>query len=182
MDWLETFDFEQPRLNARGVKGTASLDVPKENIAVRRAVVLDRLDRLIYQALVDRLSVGLIGSLPSWVYGWRLSVRKPNAGEWARNDEQWRGFRQHLKALALYDSARAHDGHRLFFLRRFRQKLFWSRLSRLGTMLRQRGSQTWCVRGIAVQDGAAAEVRRVGRARPPIPAVSMFVVDRGLVS
>ncbi len=78
LDWLVPNHLEEyavPRLNAGGVKQTAKLDVAKENFAVRPAVVLDPLDRLLYQALVDALSVRLIGSLPVWAYGWRLESK-----------------------------------------------------------------------------------------------------------
>jgi hypothetical protein len=94
-----------PRLNARGVKSTARLDVPKENFAMRPAVVLDPLDRLIYQALVDRLSVALIGQLPIWVYGWRLPTDHPVSGDYEQNSSQWESFRDHLGRLANYDFA-----------------------------------------------------------------------------
>ena len=101
-DHLDAFAI--PRLNATGVKATVPLDVPKENFAVRPAVVLDPLDRLLYQALIDRLSVRLIGGLHSWAYGWRLPQPHPKPGMYARNDEQWEGFRSHLKKLANYDT------------------------------------------------------------------------------
>ena len=98
-------DFAIPRLNAAGVKQSASLDVPKENFAIRPAVVLDPLDRLLYQALVDCLSVRLIGKLVRWAYGWRLPHGAPKRGVYAHNDEQWEEFRDHLGRLASYDTA-----------------------------------------------------------------------------
>jgi hypothetical protein len=39
------------------------MDVAKENFSARPAFVVDVLDRLVYQALVDRLSVTLIGEI-----------------------------------------------------------------------------------------------------------------------
>jgi hypothetical protein len=94
-----------PRLNASGVKRTARLDVAKENFAIRPAVVLDPLDRLLYQGLVDCLSVRFIGSMPKWVYGWRLPCKSPKRGQYDTNDNQWEAFRDHLKRLAGYDFA-----------------------------------------------------------------------------
>jgi hypothetical protein len=94
-----------PRLNAHGVKRTAQLDVAKENFAIRPAVVLDPLDRLLYQSLVDRVSVRLIGDVAEWAYGWRLAPVQPRAGHWEPNDEQYAAFRDHLQRLANYDSA-----------------------------------------------------------------------------
>lgn len=98
-------DHALPRLNATGVKRTSRLDVAKENFAIRPAVVLDPLDRLLYQALVDCLSVKLVGDLVPWAYGWRLSVKNPRPGRWEKNDEQWSAFRDHLGRLAEYDHA-----------------------------------------------------------------------------
>lgn len=43
------------RLNSEGVRRCSPIDVPMENFAVRPAIVLDPIDRVIYQALVDRL-------------------------------------------------------------------------------------------------------------------------------
>ena len=108
LDWLVPDHLEEhaiPRLNASGVKRTAQLDVAKENFAVRPAVVLDPLDRIIYQGLVDCLSARLVEQLPDWAYGWRLPRNKPSAGAYARNDEEWEAFRDHLGRLASYDSA-----------------------------------------------------------------------------
>jgi hypothetical protein len=108
LDWLVPYhltSYALPRLNASGVKATAPLDVPKENFAVRPAVVLDPLDRLLYQAMVDRLSRRLIGDLATWAYGWRLPRKAGPAGKYSRNDLEWTYFRNHLKALTVYDDA-----------------------------------------------------------------------------
>lgn len=88
------------RLNSEGVRRCAPIDVPKENFAVRPAIVLDPIDRVIYQALVDRLSPELIGSQPDWVYGWRLPPGSDDRGRYARNDYQWENFRTQLNGLA----------------------------------------------------------------------------------
>ena len=93
-------DTLEERLNRSGVWRCYPIDVPKENFAFRPAVVLDPIDRICYQALVDRLSVGLIGSLRSWVYGWRLPPGDPKKGEYARNDYQYGNFRSRLNWLA----------------------------------------------------------------------------------
>jgi hypothetical protein len=87
------------------VKAAARLDVPKENFALRPAIVFDPLDRLIYQALVDRLSVDLVGELPAWAYGWRLSPDDPQAGVYESNRQEWERYRDHLGRLVNYDRA-----------------------------------------------------------------------------
>ena len=105
LDWVVSRKldvFVVPRLDDTGVKATVPLDVPKENFAVRPAVVLDPLDRLVYQALVDRASVALIGGLHRWAYGWRLPPRDPQPGIYARNNKQWEAFRTHLETLTAF--------------------------------------------------------------------------------
>ncbi len=77
------------RADAHGVRRVANIDVPKENFGMRPAVVMEPLDRLLYQALTDRLSKRLIGDLPRWVFGWRLERKNPAAGAMARNDFEW---------------------------------------------------------------------------------------------
>ncbi len=49
-------DLLSANLNTSGARRAALVEVPKENWGARPAVVLDILDRLSYQALVDRLS------------------------------------------------------------------------------------------------------------------------------
>src|SRR6267142_2605865 len=56
------------RLNDKGSKHAVPIDVPKENFVIRPALLLDPLDRLAYQALVDRLSATLVGKLHGWAY------------------------------------------------------------------------------------------------------------------
>jgi len=63
----------------------ALVDVPKANWGTRPAVVLDILDRLAYQALVDRVSVQLIGCLTPNAYGWRLPGVSPSPGIYSHN-------------------------------------------------------------------------------------------------
>jgi hypothetical protein len=77
------------RAEALGVRRVANIDVPKENFGMRPAIVMEPLDRLLYQALTDRLSKRLIGDLPNWVFGWRLRRKDPSAGVMARNDFEW---------------------------------------------------------------------------------------------
>lgn len=77
------------RATSTGVRRVANIDVPKENFGVRPAVLLEPLDRLLYQALTDRLSKQLIGKLPDWVHGWRLRRKNPAPGVMARNDFEW---------------------------------------------------------------------------------------------
>lgn len=88
------------RLNSEGIRTPAKLDVPKENFATRPAVVIDPLDRLAYQALVDTVSVSLIGDLRSWVYGWRLDRKNTEPGRYADNDDEWDFYRARISGLA----------------------------------------------------------------------------------
>ena len=60
---------------------------------------MDPVDRLLYQALVDRLSKKLIGSLDSWVFGWRLPRTSPNSGTYSPNDTEWQLYRGRLSGL-----------------------------------------------------------------------------------
>lgn len=78
----------------------ALIEVPKENWGVRPAVVLDPVDRLMYQALVDSVSVAAIGTLGPNSFGWRLPLRAPVKGVYSRNDLQWDLYRDQLSELA----------------------------------------------------------------------------------
>ena len=77
-----------------------ALDVPKEGFVTRPAVLLDVVDRIAYQALVDSLTVALIGELQPFVYGWRLWVGNPEKGRYAHQPDQWERFRHRLQRLA----------------------------------------------------------------------------------
>jgi len=86
------------RLNSSGTRMASRIDVAKENFGMRPALIMDPLDRLTYQALLDRLSLRLIRSLPSWVYIARVSRKTPVAGEYVSNRE-WDFYRARLKGL-----------------------------------------------------------------------------------
>lgn len=103
IDWLVERRPDQviARLNASGARRPAKIDVAKENFGVRPAVVLDPADRLAYQALIDALSVDLIGNLPRSVYGWRLQADDPTPGEFSRQDYQWENYNLALGWLSL---------------------------------------------------------------------------------
>lgn len=88
------------RLNSQGVWRAHAIDVPKENFSTRPAIVMDPIDRLVYQAMVDRLSVDLIGTQKPWAYGWRLPPSDPGRGVYARNDFQWQNFLGQVVGLA----------------------------------------------------------------------------------
>ena len=88
--------------DASGTLRPALIDVPKENWGTRPAVVLDIKDRLVYQALVDRLSVQLIGDMSPNAFGWRLPPVSPSSGEYSHNNKQWDGYRDHLSLLASF--------------------------------------------------------------------------------
>lgn len=87
-------------LNSTKVFRAAMVDVPKENWGVRPAVVLNVLDRLTYQALVDQLSLNLIGDLSPSVYGWRLPPTPKGRGEYSQNRIQWEAYRDHLSEVS----------------------------------------------------------------------------------
>ena len=107
LDWMVKKDLEWviTRLNGTGAKRVAKIDVPKENFGTRPAVVIDPTDRLIYQALVDRHSVELIGDLEPWVFGWRLQTKDPKPGQWSHNDIQHSNFREVLSKAASVNQA-----------------------------------------------------------------------------
>lgn len=86
--------------DASGTRRPALIDVPKENWGTRPAVVLDILDRVVYQALVDRLSVQLVGDMSPSAFGWRLPPTSPAPGVYSHNNHQWDGYRGHLSLLA----------------------------------------------------------------------------------
>jgi hypothetical protein len=90
--------------DASGCLEPALIDVPKDNWGTRPAVVLDITDRLTYQALVDRVSVQLIGNLSPNAFGWRLPAVTPQAGVYSHNNKQWDGYRGHLSLLAGWHS------------------------------------------------------------------------------
>jgi hypothetical protein len=69
----------------RGLRRVMKIDVPKENFGIRPAVIIEPLDRVLYQSLVDSVSGKLIGDLSSWVYGWRLSRTEPISGLYMSN-------------------------------------------------------------------------------------------------
>jgi hypothetical protein len=96
-------------LGASGFRLPALVDVPKENWGSRPAVVLDILDRLAYQALVDRSSIDLIGDLNLGVYGWRLPPSGPKRGGYSHNNLQWDRYRDHLSASTIFDAALRTD-------------------------------------------------------------------------
>lgn len=94
-----SMDFVLQRLNASGVRRASRLDVAKENFSTRPALVIDPVDRLAYQALVDRVSMDIIGGLDSWVYGWRLDEDGPQRAKYASNRVENERYRDHLKRL-----------------------------------------------------------------------------------
>jgi hypothetical protein len=107
LDWLvaDDRDLLVARLNSTGVRKVAKVDVPKENFGTRPAIVMDVVDRLAYQALVDRHSVKLIGDLRPWVFGWRLVDENPSPGEWSHNDRQHAAFRDVISQAAAFSTA-----------------------------------------------------------------------------
>jgi len=98
------------RLNASGVRRVSPLNVAKENFVLRPAVVLDIVDRVMYQALVDRLSVKLLAGTPSWMFSWRLARAKPVAGRYSDQGDEWSDYRKRLVDLSgIYSAALVTD-------------------------------------------------------------------------
>lgn len=102
MDWVvgRRPDLVAARLNSSSTRHVAKIDVAKENFSVRPAIIMDPLDRLIYQALVDRLSFEFIGNLKGWAFGWRLPVKDPSRGRYVSNSKQWEWYRSRLNFLS----------------------------------------------------------------------------------
>lgn len=88
------------RLNSTGVRRAVRLDVAKENFGIRPAIVMDPIDRLIYQALVDRISPDVSKGMREWVYGWRLNRAKPQRGKYLNNSSEWVNFLSTLTGQA----------------------------------------------------------------------------------
>ena len=93
-----------PRLDRAQVFRPMKLDVAKENFAIRPAVVIDPIDRLIYQSLVDASLLKLHSDIREWTYGWRVVRENPKRGVYSRNDQEWQRYRDHLKRLITFYS------------------------------------------------------------------------------
>jgi hypothetical protein len=97
-DWLSR------RARATGIRHSRKIDVPKENFGIRPAIVMDPLDRLLYQSLVDTVSKGVIGRLPEWVFGWRLGTKKTEAGAYLDQGREWASYRRYLNTASVIKS------------------------------------------------------------------------------
>jgi hypothetical protein len=102
LDWVVASRSEMAleRASSAGVRRSMNLDVPKENFATRPAMVMDPLDRLVYQALIDRVSRPAIEDLKPWVFGWRLPRRDAEAGKYSPNKSEWKWYRSRLVQLS----------------------------------------------------------------------------------
>jgi len=90
-------DLVVDRLDNQRFGQVSLLDVPKENFGTRPAVILDPVDRLAYQALVDCISVKLIGGLSDSAFGWRLNRSDPKPGKYHSNGEEQKRYRRHIE-------------------------------------------------------------------------------------
>ncbi len=90
------------RAKASGLRRVVQIDVPKSNFGIRPAVILEPVDRLLYQGLVDCLSKKMIGGLSPWVHGWRLNRSQPRPGVLSSNEYEWKQYRGHLKFASLF--------------------------------------------------------------------------------
>jgi hypothetical protein len=125
------------RLNAAGVQQSARLDVPKEGFATRPAIVMDPIDRIVYQALVDRISVDLIGDMRPWVFGWRLPRTDPDRGRYSNNGNEWEWYRNKMSFLANFNSFALATDVVSFFANVPIDRMCEEILSRTGTGLPQ---------------------------------------------
>jgi hypothetical protein len=71
------------------------IEVPKNSLAVRPAVVMDPLSRLLYAAAAHPNLPKLHSKLPDWVYGWR----NRNASGFANNSREWTNYRSEFDGL-----------------------------------------------------------------------------------
>src|SRR6266511_260367 len=91
-------DLIAARLNSDHIARVTPRDVPKANFATRPAIVMDPLDRLIYQALVDYGSIELVGNVQPWAFMGTLQREDPTRGVYPRKFE-WENYRDRLKLL-----------------------------------------------------------------------------------
>jgi hypothetical protein len=125
-------DLLAARLEHKDAFAAFPLDVAKENFFTRPAIVFDIVDRLAIQALVDRVSARLLDGAPPWMYSWRLSRSKPQAGHYSNMDDEWQLYRHHLiRSSVFYDLALTTDIVSCFAS---------IPLSRLVTMVQQRAA------------------------------------------
>jgi hypothetical protein len=89
----------EKRADTSGVCRVANVDVPKEGFSPRPAIVMDPVDRLLYQGLVDRVSKSVTDGLEPWVYGWRLRRKDPKPGVVSRNSFEWEAQHSRLSSL-----------------------------------------------------------------------------------
>jgi len=112
LDWVVENhpDIVYRRLNSEGVRSVAKLDVAKEGFMTRPAVVMEPVDRLVYQSLVDTISVTLIGDMSTRAFGWRLPDGDATRGDYAANNYQNKAYRERLVNLAnIYGAALKTD-------------------------------------------------------------------------
>lgn len=92
-------DYLLKRAQDSGIRRPSKIDVPKYNFATRPAVVLEPLDRIVFQGISDFLSLKLVGELREWVYGWRLPRKNATQGKYSNNRTEWEDYRAHLQRL-----------------------------------------------------------------------------------
>ncbi len=105
----------EERLSSSSSGYVVRLDVAKDRFSTRPALVMDPVDRLAYQSLIDKMSLELVGHLPKWVYGWRLSREQPRSGSYADNKVEWKLYIADLEKRRKYFKYAAHFDIRSFF-------------------------------------------------------------------
>jgi Reverse transcriptase (RNA-dependent DNA polymerase) len=112
LQWLvrTAQSFAISRLRTHRAGRVVRVDVPKTDFGFRPVLVIDPVDRLLYQGLVDSLSGDLLGGMKTWVFGWRLGGRNSVPGRFATNRHEWKRYTRHLQMLAhLYEYALSSD-------------------------------------------------------------------------
>jgi hypothetical protein len=78
------------------VGAAIAIDVPKSSTKTRPAVVLEIVDRVLYQACVDSIAPTVDQRLKDWVFGWRSSGK----ARYANNQKEWLKYFRRLRTGA----------------------------------------------------------------------------------
>lgn len=91
------------------------VDVAKSPTATRPGLQLPPIDRVLYQAIIDDVSVSKIGDLSPNVFGWRLARDRPKPGMYNNNSREWRLHRARRHSLLQHHTYCLHVDVRDFF-------------------------------------------------------------------
>ena len=93
------------RLDGTGVGRASRINVPKPNFGVRPAVVIDPVDRLVYQVSSIPSASPPSGALKDFVFGWRLVRISQRMAFTHGTAWQWDNYRDRLRRLAIESSS-----------------------------------------------------------------------------